>query len=189
MLHWLSLSYHCFTNPMTRLEERRKILGGCRPCLSGDMQSMKVMKWPAACRIIFWFCAVTLYKVFKWQKKKKKKTEIVIFGEPDVSGFNSALGPISSNCCPFVKSLSVFIDSSFKLDKQISSVVKTSFFQLRLLGKVKPYLPPSQLEKVVHALITNHLYYCNSLYYDLDQSSGTIVFIWYAYFAHSSQST
>jgi len=84
-----------------------------------------------------------------------KKTEVVIFGEPDVSGFNSTLEQILPNCCPFVKSLGVFINSSFKLDKQISSVVKTSFFQLRLLGKVKPYLPHSQLEKVVHVLITN----------------------------------
>lgn len=49
--------------------------------------------------------------------------------------------------------------------------MKTSFFQLRLLGKVKPYLPPNQMEKVVHALITSRLDYCNSLYFGLDQCS------------------
>lgn len=100
-----------------------------------------------------------------------KKTEIIIFGKPDISGLNRAIGPLLSNYSPSVKNLGVIIDSSFKLEKQISSVVKTSFFQLRLLGKVKLYLPQSQLEKVVHALITNRLDYCNSLYYGLDQSS------------------
>lgn len=98
------------------------------------------------------------------------KTEVIIFGDADISGLD-AFGPTFSNCCSYVKSLGVLIDSTFKLDRQISSVVKSSFFQLRLLRKVKPYLPHSQLEKVVHALITNRLDYCNSLYYGLDQGS------------------
>lgn len=100
-----------------------------------------------------------------------KKTEIVIFGQLDHPVFTGACSHLSSFCRPFAKSLGVYIDGAFKMDKQISSVVKTSFFQLRLLGKVKPYLPPSQLERVVHALITSRLDYCNSLYYGLDQLS------------------
>ena len=57
------------------------------------------------------------------------------------------------------------------MDKHISSVVKTSFFQLRLLAKVKPYLPRQQLEIAIHAFISTRLDYCNSLYTGLDQSS------------------
>ena len=55
--------------------------------------------------------------------------------------------------------------------RQIVTVVKAAFFQLRLLATVKPYLPPNDLEKVVHAFITFKLDYCNSLYVGLDQSS------------------
>ncbi len=35
----------------------------------------------------------------------------------------------------------MIFDSAFKCEKQIRSVVKAIFFQLRLLAKVKPYLP------------------------------------------------
>lgn len=70
-----------------------------------------------------------------------------------------------------MKNLGVMFDSAFKLDKQISSVVKTSFFQLRLLSKVMVYLPPHDFERVIHAFISSHIDYCNSLYVGLDQSS------------------
>lgn len=51
------------------------------------------------------------------------------------------------------------------MEKQISAVVKSSFFQLRLLAKVKPYLPHPDFERVIHLLI-----YCNALYIGLDQT-------------------
>ena len=56
-----------------------------------------------------------------------------------------------------------------KFDKQISSVVKTSFFQLRLLGKVKAYLPSKEFEQLIHLFITSRLDYCNSLYIGVDK--------------------
>ncbi|KAL0152338.1 hypothetical protein M9458_052061, partial [Cirrhinus mrigala] len=95
----------------------------------------------------------------------ESKTEIVMFGS---SKQTLDLGvPFSSH----VNNLGVMIDSSFKFDKQISSVVKTSFFQLRLMAKVKPYLPSNQLEKLVHMFISTRLDYCNSLYHGLDSAS------------------
>ncbi len=62
-------------------------------------------------------------------------------------------------------------DSSLKFDKQIDSVVKASFFQLRLLAKVKPFLNRSDLEKAIHAFISSRLDYCNALYVGVSQSS------------------
>lgn len=59
---------------------------------------------------------------------------------------------------------------TFKFDKQISSVVKGSFYHLRILAKVKSYLCRNDLERVVHAFITSRLDYCNSLYAGLDRS-------------------
>lgn len=70
-----------------------------------------------------------------------------------------------------MKSLGVYFDCLFKFDKQISSVVRSSFFQLRLIAKVKSYLPHKNLEQVIHAFITSRLDYCNSLYFGLDKSS------------------
>ncbi len=62
-------------------------------------------------------------------------------------------------------------DSSLKFAKQIDSVVKASFFQLRLLAKVKPFLNRSDLEKAIHAFISSRLDYCNALYVGVSQSS------------------
>uniref|UniRef100_A0A7N8YIK3 lysophospholipase n=1 Tax=Mastacembelus armatus TaxID=205130 RepID=A0A7N8YIK3_9TELE len=62
------------------------------------------------------------------------------------------------------------MDCDFKLDKQINTVVKTAFFQLRLLSKVKPFLSRNDLRKVLHAFITTRLDYCSALYYGISQA-------------------
>ncbi len=102
----------------------------------------------------------------------ENKTEIVVFGHPgNLSACVDALGHLGLYVRPFTRNLGVIFDSTFKFEKQISSVVKASFFQLRLLAKVKPYLPRKEFESVIHAFITSRLDYCNSLYVGLDQSS------------------
>lgn len=58
-----------------------------------------------------------------------------------------------------------------------SSVLRWSFFQLRLKSKIKPCLPPVDLEKVIHAFVPNQLDYCNALYVGLD-SPGSSASSW-----------
>ena len=101
------------------------------------------------------------------------KTEVTVFGRhKHYSDCADALPPfLGSKNCSVIKSLGVTFDSDFKFDRQIGYVVKSAFFQLRLLARVKPYLSPSDLEKVIHALISTRLDYCNSLYVGLDQRS------------------
>ncbi len=70
-----------------------------------------------------------------------------------------------------VKNLGVYFDSALKFDKQISTVVKTIFFHLRVLAKVKPFLSFKDFEKVIHAFISSRLNYCNSLYMGINQAS------------------
>lgn len=57
------------------------------------------------------------------------------------------------------------------VDRQISTVVKASFFHLRQLAKVKPLLARQHFEKVIPAFITSRVDYCNALYYGVSQSS------------------
>lgn len=49
-------------------------------------------------------------------------------------------------------------------------VVKSCFYQLRLLAKVKPFLSVKNLETALHAFVTSRLDYCNSLYIGISQS-------------------
>ncbi len=53
----------------------------------------------------------------------------------------------------------------------INSVVKSSFFQLRLLSKAKSFLSFKELERVIHAFASSRLDYCNSLYMGISQSN------------------
>ena len=74
------------------------------------------------------------------------------------------LGPLTPNIRSSVKNLGVIFDDRLKFDRQVSSVVKNSFYHLRILSKVKGYLPRRDLETVIHAFINARLDYCNSLF-------------------------
>lgn len=63
--------------------------------------------------------------------------------------------PLAS-CCHHVSiNPGGIFDCVFKFDKQTSSVVKRSFYQLGLLSKVKAYLPPCDFERVIHDFISS----------------------------------
>ena len=103
----------------------------------------------------------------------EQKTEIVVFGGSDhVEDCAAALGPVGLFTPSCVKNLGVIFGDADKSDlyRQITTVVKTSSFQLRLLGKVKPYLSNNDFERVMHDYITTQLDYCKYLYLGLDQS-------------------
>ncbi len=65
------------------------------------------------------------------------------------------LGMFSLSYRPCVRDLGVHFNESFKLDKHISSVVGSSFYQLCLLSKVKHFLNATTLEMAVHAFISS----------------------------------
>lgn len=100
------------------------------------------------------------------------KTECILFATPSMSNVLPAnSGTLAPFFKPHVKNLGVTFDSGLRFDKQIRSVVSTSFFfQLRLLAKVKPFLSRQDLEKAIHAFISSRLDYCNALYVGLSQS-------------------
>ncbi len=64
----------------------------------------------------------------------------------------------------YVKNLGVFFDSEIRFDRQVNSVVKTSFFLLKKLSELKSILSYKDLEIVSHAFISTRLDYCNALY-------------------------
>ncbi|KAI2646502.1 Magnesium transport protein CorA [Labeo rohita] len=69
-----------------------------------------------------------------------------------------------------VRNLGVLLDDTLKFDKQISTVIGSSFYQLRTLAKIKHFLTDKTLEMAVHAFITSRLDYCNSLYCGISKS-------------------
>jgi len=137
-------------------------------CFADDVQVYLPLKVPAKESLQ----AVTncLSDIKTWMdlnflKLNETKTEVVLFGRPElVQVLTSSLGHLAPHLRSHARNLGVIVDSAFKLDKQVSAVVRASFFQLRLIAKVKPYLRQADLEKVIHVFITSRLDYCNSLY-------------------------
>ncbi len=102
------------------------------------------------------------------------KTEVILFGLSYALSFNSYnldIGNLAQWITPCVRNLGVLFDSSLKFDKQINSVVRSCFFNLQRLAKVKTLLSTQTFEKVINAFVTSRLDYCNSLYYGISQSS------------------
>ena len=100
----------------------------------------------------------------------EKKTEVMVFGGTSVTPLVD-LGLLAQYHKPIVTNLEVKVDSDLKLDSQIKSVVKSSFFQLRQLAKIKPILQKKHFETVIHAFVTTRLDYCNALYVGVSGSS------------------
>lgn len=96
----------------------------------------------------------------------ESKTELIVFGPTDLENTSEAkLGPLSLFRKHHVKNLGMICDSALKFDKQVNEIAKTSFFKLRMISRIKPFLSHKNLEKIIHAFITSRIDYCNSLYY------------------------
>ncbi len=102
----------------------------------------------------------------------ENKTEVILSGsKPQIDKYSAFLGHFQSNNHSYVKNVGVIFDSDLKFDKQINSVVRASFFQLKRLRKLKPFLTFKDLEVIIHAFISSRLDYCNALYAGISQSS------------------
>lgn len=102
----------------------------------------------------------------------ESKTEIMIFGPNCTNKIsNIDLGPLVPYVKSTVKNLGVIMDTDFKLDEQINSVVRSSFCRLRLLSKVKPFLSFNDFVRLIHVFISSLLDYCNALYVGVNQAS------------------
>lgn len=102
----------------------------------------------------------------------ESKTEVIVFG-PSVGKVNpnTDYDYLNSYIKPTVKNLGVLFDSSLKFDQHINSVVKSCFFHIKLLSKVKTFLSFNDLKTVTHVSVLSRLDYCNSLYMGLPKSS------------------
>lgn len=75
----------------------------------------------------------------------ESKTELILFGPSDLDNVvETELGPLSLFRKHHVKNLGMICDSALKFDKQINEIVRTSFFKLRMISKIKPFYIPER---------------------------------------------
>ncbi len=136
-------------------------------CYADDTQVYLPIKRNSDGLDTLWACLadVKAWLSLNFLNFNEEKTEMIVFKPSDsMTAAEPNLGGLSSCVKHYVKNLGVVFDEHLKFDRQIYSVVKSSFFQLRLLSKAKYFLSFKNLEKVIHAFITSKLDYCNSLW-------------------------
>uniref|UniRef100_A0A8C6Q198 Reverse transcriptase domain-containing protein n=1 Tax=Nothobranchius furzeri TaxID=105023 RepID=A0A8C6Q198_NOTFU len=100
------------------------------------------------------------------------KTEVILFTPPKTPG--GAQGLDFSTLAPHQKAVVTYfgvkLDTELRFDAQVNGIVRSCFFHLRRIARIKPFLSHSHLETVIHAFVTCRLDYCNSLYAGLRQA-------------------
>lgn len=103
------------------------------------------------------------------------KTEVLVIH----SSRNGTLMPISKieigddtiHVASKARNIGVIFDSHFQLTANIKAICRKSYWNLKKIASLRPYLNQEALKKLVHAMITSNLDYCNSLLIGLPQQS------------------
>ena len=110
-----------------------------------------------------------LLAINKWMsnnflKLNEDKTEILLVGPKTKREmlFNN-LGKLTPLIKSEVTSLGVILDSDLSFKSHINKVTKTSFFHLKNIAKVLPFINQKDAEKLIHAFISSRLDYCNAI--------------------------
>ncbi len=100
-------------------------------------------------------------------KLNEDKTELIVFAPKskvkELSGRNLKFGNniVSDSSC--IKNLGVFFDNTLTMNQQISAVTKSCFYQIRNIGRIRPYITEYATKTLVCSLITSRLDYGNAL--------------------------
>ena len=117
--------------------------------------------------------------VRKWMLVNKlkindSKTEFLIIGSKhqlsqitidSIKIGDSEIKPVTS-----VKNLGVLIDNNLSMESHITKTCSAAFYHIYNIKHIRKYLTRDLTEKIVHALITSKLDYCNSLLFGLSNS-------------------
>ena len=67
----------------------------------------------------------------------------------------------------YVTNLGVILDRPYTMSQQASKIIQSSTYKLRLINVIRKKLTKPVAERVVNAMVTRNLDYCNSLSYGI----------------------
>ncbi len=107
-------------------------------------------------------------------KLNESKTEVVLLGTKQqlskLGNLEISVGNVNIKPCNKVRNLGVIFDSNMTMEEHVNKVCKTSYFYIRLLGKLRKFLDKDTAAMLTHAFVTSRLDYCNSLLHGISKS-------------------
>jgi hypothetical protein len=82
-----------------------------------------------------------------------------------LDGLTINVGGITVAAVDSVRNLGAHLDCHMDMAANISMTIKSCYFHLRHVGQIRKFLPKKTMERVVNAMITSRIDYCNSLLY------------------------
>ena len=70
-----------------------------------------------------------------------------------------------------VRDLGVIIDNKLNMQQHIRKTCRAAAFGISKIGKIRKFLNRQSTERLIHAFVTSHVDYCNSLYSGLPNST------------------
>uniref|UniRef100_A0A3B3H962 Reverse transcriptase domain-containing protein n=1 Tax=Oryzias latipes TaxID=8090 RepID=A0A3B3H962_ORYLA len=113
---------------------------------------------------------IKLWMAENFLQLNQDKTEVLIIGPEDK---REMILPHFHNFKPSqcVRNLGVLFDSELNFIPHIKNVVKTGFYHLKNIARVRPFLSLASTEVLMHAFIFSRLDYCNALLSGLPKKS------------------
>uniref|UniRef100_A0A3P9M6K8 Reverse transcriptase domain-containing protein n=1 Tax=Oryzias latipes TaxID=8090 RepID=A0A3P9M6K8_ORYLA len=107
---------------------------------------------------------VKLWMANNFLQLNQEKTEILVIG-PEAKREKQflKLQELSLSHSEAVRNLGVIFDSKLTFIPHIKQVVKTGFYHLKNLARVRPLLSLANMEMLMHAFIMSKVDYCNAL--------------------------
>ena len=118
-------------------------------------------------------CIIDIQEWFKANKlvMNDNKTEYIPFipkrYDSLVATSSIRVGGYSIPASTHVTNLGVILDRHYTMSQQVSKIVQSSTYKLRLINVIRTKLTKPVAERVVNAMVTNNLDYCNSLLYGI----------------------
>ena len=104
-------------------------------------------------------------------KLNEDKTEFIIFGTKrnieKVTAWSVSVGDSEILPSTAARNIGAYMDSELNMNTHINSVIKSCYFQLRHLAKIRKYLTIDATQKLTHAFISSRLDNLNALLYNL----------------------
>ena len=108
-----------------------------------------------------------------FMKINPDKTELLLLYPPSLNKEVLIKGILFEDQCirfsEFVKNVGVWIDKNLDMNMHVTNIASHCYKILKDIGCIKKNLDKTDLEKLVHAVITSRLDYCNSLLLNINK--------------------